>query len=107
MNRFPPDFMFQLSNEEKEWIIQNHEHFRNLKFSPGLPYAFTEHGSVMLSSVLNSEMAIEVNIQVIRVFKKIRRSILDNTELRLELEKIKRKLTSPSLKSHFFVLPQN
>ncbi len=56
------------------------------------PFAFTEQGVAMLSSVLNSKKAIEVNIQIIRIFTKIRQMLVDNTELRLEIEKIKKKL---------------
>ncbi len=68
--RFPADFMFQLTAGEKEEVAANCDHLRNLKYSPGLPFAFTEHGAVMLAGVLNSEKAIATNIQVIRVFTK-------------------------------------
>jgi len=57
-----------------------------------LPMAFTEQGVAMLSSVLNSVRAIKVNIQIIRIFTRIRQMLTDNTELRLEIEKIKSKL---------------
>ena len=57
--RFPTDFMFQLTVEEKAEVVANCDHLTKLKFSPGLPNAFTEHGAVMLASVLNSEMAIK------------------------------------------------
>ena len=90
--RFPDDFMFQITKEEKGEIILQFEHLSGLKFSPVLPYAFTEHGAVMLASVLNSEKAIEVNIQIVRVFTKIRKLLSDNTDLRLEIEKIKKKV---------------
>jgi hypothetical protein len=53
---------------------------------------FTEHGVLMLSSVLNSPKAVSVNIQIMRIFAKIRQALLDNTELRLEIEKIKKKV---------------
>ena len=90
--RFPLDFMFQLSVEElKNWKSQ----FVTSKIKMGLrkaPYAFTEQGVAMLSSVLNSDTAIEVNIQIIRVFTRIRQLLLENTEIRLEVEKIKKKL---------------
>lgn len=56
------------------------------------PYVFTEHGVLMLSSVLNGKQAIEVNIQIMRIFTRVRQMFLDNTELRLEIEKIKSKL---------------
>lgn len=92
LKRFPDDFMFQITREEKEEIILQFEHLSALKFSPSLPYVFTEHGAVMLASVLNSDKAIEVNIQIVRVFTQIRQMLADNTELRLEIEKIRKKL---------------
>lgn len=94
LKRFPEDFMFQLTKEEFEnWRRQ----FGTSNFSDKMglryaPLAFTEQGVAMLSSVLNSDKAVEVNIQIIRVFTKIRQMLSDNTELRLEIEKIKRKL---------------
>ena len=54
-----------------------------------LPFAFTEHGVLMLSSVLKSERAVQVNIQIMRVFTKLRQMVLDNEELRKELEEVK------------------
>jgi hypothetical protein len=92
LKRFPEDFMFQITKEEKEDIVLQFEHLKGLKFSASLPYVFTEHGAVMLASVLNSDKAIEVNIQIVRVFTHIRQLLADNTELRLEIEKIKGKL---------------
>lgn len=96
LKRFPDDFMFQITKEEKEEIILQFEHLNGLKFSPVLPYVFTEHGAVMLASVLNSDKAIEVNIQIVRVFTQIRQMLADNTELRLEIEKIKKKMDNHS-----------
>lgn len=92
LKRFPSDFMFQITQSEKEQLILNFEYLDSLKFSPVLPYVFTEHGAVMLASVLNSEKAIEVNIQIIRIFTQIRQLLTDNTDLRLEIEKIKNKV---------------
>ncbi len=66
--RFPEDFMFKITEPEKEHIIQKFEHLNVLKHSSSLPNVFTEHGAVMLASVLNSEKAIDVNIQIVRVF---------------------------------------
>src|ERR1700761_7166479 len=71
MKRFPSDFMFQLTNEEKMEVVAKCDHLKSLKYSPQTPYVFTEHGAVMLASVLNSERAILVNIQVVRVFTKM------------------------------------
>ncbi len=92
IKRFPDDFMFQVTAEEKEQLILMFEHLDSLKYSTVMPYVFTEHGAVMLASVLNSDQAIAVNIQIVRVFTRIREMLSDNTELRLEVEKIKNKL---------------
>jgi len=92
LKRFPDDFMFQITKKEKEQITLHFSHLKSLKFSPVLPYAFTEHGAVMLASILNSEKAINANIQIVRVFTHVRQLLSDNTELRLEIEKIKKKV---------------
>lgn len=92
LDRFPDDFAFQLSNQE----------FRDLKFQSGTsswggrrrpPWAFTEQGIAMLSSVLNSERAIKVNIQIMRTFVRMRQLIAFDAELRRRLEKVEAKLT--------------
>ena len=93
VKRFPHDFMYQLTEEEKEEVVANCDHLKNLKFSPNLPFAFTEHGAVMLASVLNSGRAIEVNIQIVRVFTKMRELLLVHKDILLQLDKIERKLT--------------
>jgi hypothetical protein len=72
IKRFPEDFMFQLTAEEKQEVVANCDHLKRLKFSLNMPYAFTEHGAVMLASVLNSDRAITVNIQIVRVFSRMR-----------------------------------
>jgi hypothetical protein len=89
--RFPDDFMFRLTIDEKNWVVANCDHLQNLKFSSSLPYVFTEYGTVMLASVLKTERAISVNIQVVRVFIKLREMLVENTDLRMEIDKIKRK----------------
>jgi hypothetical protein len=89
-DRFPSDFMFQLS--EKEW-----ENLKSQTVTSSwggrrkLPSVFTEHGVLMLSSVLNSKKAIKVNIQIMRVFTRIRQMLTENTDLRLAVEKLERK----------------
>ena len=93
VKRFPSDFMFQLTVDEKEKLVANCDHLKKLKFSPYLPFAFTEHGAVMLASVLNSERAITVNIQIIRIFNKMREMALLHKELLLEMQKINSKLS--------------
>ena len=62
VERFPSDFMFQLSKAEKLEVITNCDHLAKLKFSPTLPYAFTEHGAMMLGNILKSDRAVEVSI---------------------------------------------
>lgn len=64
--RFPGDFMIQLSKQEKLDVVANCDHLKNLKFSSSLPYAFTEHGVIMLAAVLNSQKAVDVSDFVIR-----------------------------------------
>jgi len=90
-NRFPEDFMFQLTVREKEEVVANCDHLSNIKFSNALPFAFTEFGAVMLASVLNSQRAIEVNIQIVRIFIRIREMILTQKDILLKLEVLERK----------------
>ncbi|MGV3685024.1 MAG: ORF6N domain-containing protein [Daejeonella sp.] len=91
--RFPADFMFQLTKHEWQELITICDKLPpKAKFSPSTPFVFTEQGVAMLSSILNSERAIHVNIQIIRIFTKLRMILTDNTEIRLEIEKIKTKL---------------
>ena len=91
IDRFPEDFMFRLSDKEFESLMSQIATSKR-GGRRKLPYVFTEHGVLMLSSVLNSKQAIQVNIQVMRIFTRIRQMFIDNTELRLEIEKIKTKL---------------
>jgi len=91
-NRFPDDFMFELSKEETEiWRrqfgISNSGYKMGLRYSP---FAFTEHGILMLSSVLNSEKAAQVNIAIMRVFLKLREMLMTNSALALRLERVDR-----------------
>lgn len=92
IERFPDDFMFELTQSEFE-ILRSQIGTSRLKHGGEryLPMAFTEQGVAMLSSVLNSKRAISINIQIIRIFTKIRQMLLDNTEVRLAIEKIERK----------------
>jgi hypothetical protein len=92
LKRFPEDFMFQLTQSEFENFDS-----RNLRLSSWggtrkLPFVFTEQGVAMLSGILNSDRAIAVNIQIMRIFTRVRQMLTDNTELRLDIEKIKKKL---------------
>jgi len=91
IDRFPDDFMFRLDENEFASLMSQFA-TSNRGGRRKLPYVFSEHGVLMLSSVLNSKQAIQVNIQVMRIFTRIRQMFIDNTELRLEIEKIKTKL---------------
>ncbi|PKP47999.1 MAG: DNA-binding protein [Bacteroidetes bacterium HGW-Bacteroidetes-12] len=90
-DRFPEDFMFQLTKEEWENLKS-----QNATSSWGgrrkLPYVFTEHGVLMLSSVLNSKKAIAVNIQIMRIFTKLREMILTHKDLLIEMEELRKKV---------------
>jgi hypothetical protein len=91
LKRFPEDFMFQLN--EQEWSnLKSQIVISSWGGTRKLPYAFTEQGVAMLSGILNSDRAIAVNIQIMRIFIRIRHMFIDNTDLRLEIEKIKNKL---------------
>ena len=87
--RFPPDFMFRLTKAEKQELVTNCDRLNRLKHSSALPRVFTEQGVAMLSSVLRSERAIQVNIQIMRAFFKLRRLIAGVDDLKSELEKLK------------------
>lgn len=91
-SRFPADFMFQISKLEKDSLRSQIVMLEKGKYSKYLPYAFTEQGVAMLSSVLNSETAIQVNIQIIRLFIKMKELILDNKDLWMKIEKIEQHL---------------
>lgn len=87
--RFPGDFMFELSNEEYRFLRSQFATLENPgkgHYSKYLPYAFTEQGVAMLSSVLNSPVAIEVNISIMRAFVRLRELITGYTELNRKLE---------------------
>jgi len=94
--RFPDDFMFQLSQKEFESLISQSVISKQVGRggTRKLPYAFTQQGVAMISSVLNSETAIQVNIQIIRVFIKMKQLLLDNKDLYLKIERIENKLTA-------------
>jgi hypothetical protein len=93
--RFPKDFMFELNQKEFD-DLRSQFGTSNWGGTRYAPMAFTEQGVAMLSSVLNSPMAIKVNIQIIRVFTRIREMLTDNLILKLEIEEIKKKLENQS-----------
>ncbi len=91
-DRFPKDFVFQLTASEKSELVANCDHLSRLKFAKALPYAFTEHGAIMAASVLNSRRAVEVAVFVVRAFVKIRRVLSEDRELAQRLAQLERKL---------------
>ncbi len=92
IKRFPGDFMFRLNREEFQiWRSQFVTSKKEQKSIRYRPYAFTENGVAMLSSVLNSERAILVNIQIMRTFTKLREMIAQNSELKLKLEALEQR----------------
>jgi len=90
-NRFPEDFMFQLTEKEKAEVVANCDHIKRLKFSYALPYAFTEHGAIMLATVLNSPVAVNASIQVVRAFVRLRQMLASNAELARKLDTLEKK----------------
>ena len=93
--RFPEDFMFQLNKEEVSGLSRSQfvtlKRGQNIKY---LPHVFTENGVAMLSSVLNSEMAIQVNIQIMRTFTKIREMLSSHKDLKRKIEEMEKKYDS-------------
>lgn len=98
LERFPEDFMFQLTQDEKGEVVANCDHLAKLKFSKTLPYAFTEHGAIQAANVLNSPRAVEMGVYVVRAFVRLRELIASNKELARRLDdleaRIERKLES-------------
>ena len=95
IDRFPVDFMFELTSAEVESLRTQIATLKTdgVGIPKYMPFAFTEQGVAMLSSVLNSETAIRVNIQIIRVFTRMREMIITHKDILIQLEKMERKLT--------------
>jgi hypothetical protein len=94
IDRFPEDFMFQLKDSEAEWLVSQNVIPHKKYFGGSFPYAFTEQGVAMLSSVLNSERAVQVNIAIMRAFVKLREMIAANKDLARRLDDIEKKYDS-------------
>lgn len=86
--RFPGEFVFRLNQSERDEVITICDHLQKLKFSPSMPYAFTEHGALMAASVLNTPKAVQVSLYVIRAFVSLRDAIAMQKDLMLRLEKL-------------------
>lgn len=95
IKRFPEDFMFQLEDQEfRNLMLQNA--ISSWGGSRKAPYAFTEQGVAMLSGILTSDIAIEVNIRIIRIFTKLREMLLTHTDLLLKLEQLEKQVVQNS-----------
>jgi len=90
--RFPKDFIFQLSAEEKLKEITNCDHLARLKFAKSLPIAFTEHGALMAATVLNSPQAVAMSVYVVRAFIQMREQLAANREILKRLAEIDKTL---------------
>lgn len=88
-DRFPEDFRFQLTTKEKTELVTNCDRFKNLKHSTVNPYAFTEHGVLMLANVLKSDTATQMSIRLVNVFVQLRNLLSSHTAIKLEIEEIK------------------
>lgn len=90
--RFPEEFMFQLTPNEKNELVTNWHRFASLKHSSAPPYAFTEHGVAMLSTVLNSDRAVQMSILIIKAFVRLRELLSTHKELAQKLVDLERKI---------------
>ena len=91
IKRFPEDFMFKLSKSESNELVTKCDRFKTLKHSTVTPYAFTEQGVAMLSSVLKSERAVLVNIAIMRAFVRLRKMLVSNAVLARKLKALEKK----------------
>jgi hypothetical protein len=93
IKRFPEHFMFHLTNKEKEQVVATCDHLKKLKYSPFLPYAFTDHGIIMLANVLNNDRAIQISIRITEVFIKMHEVLTSHNELFIKLRELEKKVT--------------
>jgi len=91
INRFPDDFMFRLTKDEFAEVVTNCDHLQ-MKYRPTLPNVFTEQGVAMLAAVLNSQKAIDVNIQIMRAFIQLRNYVFSNHELHEQIGDLRKLL---------------
>ena len=92
IDRFPEDFMFELTGTERDELVTNCDRLTIMKYSSINPLVFTEQGVAMLSSVLHSEKAIKINIEIMRAFARYRSLLKENEELKEEILKLDAKL---------------
>ncbi|HEV2248814.1 MAG TPA: ORF6N domain-containing protein [Terriglobia bacterium] len=92
-DRFPPDLMFRLTQEEKREVVTNCDHLRKLRYSPVFPAAFTEHGAIMAATVLNTDRAIKLSLFVVRAFLKLREMLGTQKEFARKLKELEKKFS--------------
>ena len=92
--RFPADFLFQLTLDEKTEVVANCDHLQKLKFSKVLPFAFTEHGAIQAANVLASSQAVEMGIYVVRAFVQLRQALSTNADIAKRLAALELKTES-------------
>jgi len=90
--RFPADFMFRVTRAEKDRLVAADGHLARLKFSPVLPFAFTEHGAIQAANVLNSTQAVAMGVHVVRAFVKARALAVSHKDLALKLAQFEKRL---------------
>lgn len=92
VERFPDDFVFRLNANEKSEVITNCDHLAHLKFAKSLPLAFTEHGTIMAATVLNSPQAVAMSVYVVRAFIQMRERLAANAAILKRLAEIDKTL---------------
>jgi len=91
IDRFPDDFMFELTQPEHQSLRSQNSSLKRGEHSKYLPFAFTEHGAIMLASILHSPVAVKASIQVVRAFVKLREILSSNSELAKKFEELEKK----------------
>jgi hypothetical protein len=86
--RFPADFAFRLSAAEKSEVVTNCDHLARLRFASARPYAFTEHGAIMAANVLSSRRAVELSVEVVRAFARLREMVASHKDLAKRLDEL-------------------
>ncbi len=100
--RFPHDFVFQLTADEKAEVVANCDHLAKLKFSKALPFAFTEHGAIQASNVLASAQAVEMGVHVVRTFVRLRELAATHQDLAKRLDELEEKSEALALSHENF-----
>jgi len=98
MERFPKDFMFEMTSKEIDGMVSQNVIPSKSYFGGAVPFCFTEQGVTMLSCILNSKTAIDVNIRIVRVFVKVREYALTHKEIFMQLAKLEKEVNSNNYK---------